>query len=116
MLSTTSPHEWRRSPAQHAVVWASAVYFCRASKTILITAVQNDPGGSRTRDLRIKSPLLYQLSYRVWRRWSIFCHAIFRDDIQNRLAATVTHSLFRAAIAGVILISTFPVSPAIALH
>src|SRR5439155_18635321 len=25
----------------------------------------NDPGGSRTRDLRIKSPLLYQLSYRV---------------------------------------------------
>src|SRR5438094_5187345 len=27
--------------------------------------VQNDPGGSRTRDLRIKSPLLYQLSYRV---------------------------------------------------
>ncbi len=29
---------------------------------------RNDPGGSRTRDLRIKSPLLYQLSYRVWRR------------------------------------------------
>jgi putative ABC transport system permease protein len=26
-----------------------------------------DPGGSRTRDLRIKSPLLYQLSYRVSR-------------------------------------------------
>src|SRR6185312_8447359 len=25
----------------------------------------SDPGGSRTRDLRIKSPLLYQLSYRV---------------------------------------------------
>ena len=25
----------------------------------------DDPGGSRTRDLRIKSPLLYQLSYRV---------------------------------------------------
>ena len=25
----------------------------------------NDPGGSRTHDLRIKSPLLYQLSYRV---------------------------------------------------
>jgi hypothetical protein len=25
----------------------------------------HDPGGSRTRDLRIKSPLLYQLSYRV---------------------------------------------------
>jgi hypothetical protein len=28
-------------------------------------SLQNDPGGSRTRDLRIKSPLLYQLSYRV---------------------------------------------------
>ena len=27
----------------------------------------NDPAGSRTRDLRIKSPLLYQLSYRVAR-------------------------------------------------
>ena len=26
-----------------------------------------DPGGSRTRDLRIKSPLLYQLSYRVYK-------------------------------------------------
>ena len=25
----------------------------------------NDPGGFRTHDLRIKSPLLYQLSYRV---------------------------------------------------
>ena len=25
----------------------------------------DDPGGARTRDLRIKSPLLYQLSYRV---------------------------------------------------
>ena len=25
----------------------------------------HDPGGDRTRDLRIKSPLLYQLSYRV---------------------------------------------------
>ncbi len=32
----------------------------------------DDPGGSRTRDLRIKSPLLYQLSYRVGDqlRWS----------------------------------------------
>ncbi len=27
--------------------------------------MDNDPAGSRTRDLRIKSPLLYQLSYRV---------------------------------------------------
>ena len=25
----------------------------------------SDPGGDRTRDLQIKSPLLYQLSYRV---------------------------------------------------
>ena len=30
-----------------------------------IVASASDPGGSRTRDLRIKSPLLYQLSYRV---------------------------------------------------
>ena len=28
----------------------------------------DDPGGFRTRDLRIKSPLLYQLSYRVANR------------------------------------------------
>ena len=28
-------------------------------------ATASDPGGDRTRDLRIKSPLLYQLSYRV---------------------------------------------------
>ena len=34
-------------------------------KSPLPTVTQNDPGGSRTRDLRIKSPLLYQLSYRV---------------------------------------------------
>ena len=27
----------------------------------------NEPGGSRTHDLRIKSPLLYQLSYRLER-------------------------------------------------
>lgn len=31
----------------------------------LLGGCNNDPGGSRTRDLRIKSPLLYQLSYRV---------------------------------------------------
>ena len=28
----------------------------------------SDPGGTRTHDLRIKSPLLYQLSYRVVRQ------------------------------------------------
>ena len=28
-------------------------------------AERNDPGGDRTRDLQIKSPLLYRLSYRV---------------------------------------------------
>ncbi len=27
--------------------------------------LKNDPVGARTRDLRIKSPLLYQLSYEV---------------------------------------------------
>jgi hypothetical protein len=26
---------------------------------------ENEPGGTRTHDLRIKSPLLYQLSYRL---------------------------------------------------
>jgi hypothetical protein len=31
---------------------------------------ENDPSGFRTRDLRIKSPLLYQLSYRVDKRRS----------------------------------------------
>jgi hypothetical protein len=31
----------------------------------------SDPGGSRTRDLRIKSPLLYQLSYRVALRFTL---------------------------------------------
>ena len=30
-----------------------------------VSQQESDPGGSRTRDLRIKSPLLYQLSYRV---------------------------------------------------
>jgi len=30
-----------------------------------MSAKSNDPGGFRTHDLRIKSPLLYQLSYRV---------------------------------------------------
>src|SRR5437660_10888397 len=30
-------------------------------------SVGNDPAGDRTQDLRIKSPLLYQLSYRVGR-------------------------------------------------
>ena len=34
----------------------------------------NDPGGSRTRDLRIKSPLLYQLSYRVENRQRVIIH------------------------------------------
>src|SRR5207244_13505391 len=31
----------------------------------------HDPGGDRTRGLRIKSPLLYQLSYRLARRLSL---------------------------------------------
>lgn len=26
----------------------------------------NDPGGTRTHDLAVKSRVLYQLSYRVW--------------------------------------------------
>ena len=41
----------------------------RATASVLILSRRNtyDPGGDRTRDLRIKSPLLYQLSYRVSR-------------------------------------------------
>ncbi len=31
----------------------------------LSCCVTSDPAGTRTQDLRIKSPLLYQLSYRV---------------------------------------------------
>ena len=34
-------------------------------RKVLPTTYPHDPGGSRTHDLRIKSPLLYQLSYRV---------------------------------------------------
>lgn len=37
----------------------------RIQKTLLDKKLQSDPVGARTRDLRIKSPLLYQLSYRV---------------------------------------------------
>jgi hypothetical protein len=32
---------------------------------LLFGFAMSDPGGFRTHDLRIKSPLLYQLSYRV---------------------------------------------------
>ncbi len=35
-----------------------------------VVVLQGDPGGHRTRDLRIKSPLLCQLSYRVERQSS----------------------------------------------
>ncbi len=31
----------------------------------VVLGVDSDPGGARTRDLQIKSPLLCQLSYRV---------------------------------------------------
>ena len=27
--------------------------------------IKDDPGGTRTHDLRLKRPLLYQLSYRI---------------------------------------------------
>jgi hypothetical protein len=45
--------------------------------------VVNDPGGSRTRDLRIKSPLLYQLSYRVG-DGSKFAQRVCGDNSSDR--------------------------------
>jgi hypothetical protein len=38
------------------------------------TRILNDPGGFRTHDLRIKSPLLYQLSYLVRLTESSHCY------------------------------------------
>ena len=40
----------------------------RIRKIIPDKKLESDPVGTRTQDLRIKSPLLYQLSYRVKRR------------------------------------------------
>ncbi len=47
------------SPAQ-----VSGVYSTESYRGV---PASSDRGGSRTHDLRIKSPLLYQLSYPVWR-------------------------------------------------
>ena len=43
----------------------AATFSSRATNAIRSNNLGNDPGGFRTHDLRIKSPLLYQLSYRV---------------------------------------------------
>ena len=44
----------------------------------------NDPGGSRTRDLRIKSPLLYQLSYRVGDVSNFTCWNHLDNSLRDR--------------------------------
>ena len=54
-------HRQARIDAEAATRWGGRL-FCTAD---VMSTCSNDPGGSRTRDLRIKSPLLYQLSYRV---------------------------------------------------
>jgi hypothetical protein len=38
----------------------------RSRKLLTLTELSNEPVGTRTRDLRIKSPLLYRLSYRLF--------------------------------------------------
>src|SRR5450830_1751646 len=43
----------------------AATFSSRATDAIRSNNLGNDPGGFRTHDLRIKSPLLYQLSYRI---------------------------------------------------
>ena len=53
-------------------------------RSALPTTYLHDPGGSRTRDLRIKSPLLYQLSYRVGNE-SNFASL---NDLDNSLRGT----------------------------
>lgn len=64
------------------------------SSTTSISSISshNDPGGSRTRDLRIKSPLLYQLSYRVSvsRRTLKLIRLRGRDQVLARMRVTVS--------------------------
>src|SRR5881409_3907196 len=56
-------------------------------------SVGDDPAGTRTQDLRIKSPLLYQLSYRVERRSA---HEVSRSHHPVPVPArTSAHSLLQ---------------------
>jgi hypothetical protein len=52
----------------------------------------HDPGGSRTRDLRIKSPLLYQLSYRVGVR-SNFASSNHLDNSRGERRAALSRQI-----------------------
>ena len=72
-VSRRSQHDVRRVARREAVrdrpgalgesmICQGRVGSARGAKSVHF---RYDPGGSRTRDLRIKSPLLYQLSYRV---------------------------------------------------
>lgn len=51
------------------------------------------PGGARTRDLRIKSPLLYQLSYgSMWYRWwDSNPHSLMETDFKSVAPAFTPH-------------------------
>src|SRR5258708_39087057 len=48
------------------------------------TTRADEPAGDRTQDLRIKSPLLYQLSYRLWRRRKVALAAGILKEQQRR--------------------------------
>ena len=50
----------------------------------------SDPSGFRTRDLRIKSPLLYQLSYRVGELQSSHDEPAYSTSRNDFLRLTVT--------------------------
>ena len=45
------------------------------SSTFIKPHKTSEPGGARTHDLRIKSPLLYQLSYRPKFSFAEYCQA-----------------------------------------
>ena len=53
----TMPHSFPHSGGIHS----------RKQNVVTACNATHDPGGDRTHDLRIKSPLLYQLSYRAER-------------------------------------------------
>ena len=63
-----------------------------AAKSLL----QNDRGEDRTRDLRIKSPLLYRLSYPVWCRKHHY-HPHLREGVTH-LPRLARLALLQAAV------------------
>jgi hypothetical protein len=63
----------------------------------------NDPGASRTRVLRIKSPLLYRLSYRVTRlgEWKVIrWHVRIKASASGFVVIDPTVSLASAQLSG----------------